>query len=40
MGAAAATAIALAGGAVLLLAASWGWLGYRGSVLFHRVAAT
>jgi O-antigen/teichoic acid export membrane protein len=40
MGAAAATAIALAVGAVLLLAASWRWLGYRGSVLFHRVAAT
>lgn len=39
-GAAAATSLALAGGALLLLAASWRWLGYRGSVLFHRVAAT
>jgi O-antigen/teichoic acid export membrane protein len=39
MGAAVATAIALCGGAVLLLLASWGWLGYRGTVLFHRAPA-
>lgn len=38
MGAAAATAMALGGGAALLLLASWGWLGYRGSVLLHRAA--
>jgi len=39
MGAAAATAMALCGGAALLLLASWGWLGYRGSVLLHGTAA-
>lgn len=39
IGAATATSIALAAGAGLLLLASWRWLGYRGTVLFHREAA-
>lgn len=35
-GAATATAISLVSAGVLLLAASWAWLGYRGSVLLYR----
>lgn len=38
-GAALATALALVSAAALLLAASWIWLGYRGSVLFYRAPA-
>jgi O-antigen/teichoic acid export membrane protein len=38
IGAAAATATALACAAGLLLGASWLWLGYRGSVLLHRAS--
>jgi O-antigen/teichoic acid export membrane protein len=40
LGAAAATATALVCAAALLLAASWFWLGYRGSVLLHRAPAS
>jgi O-antigen/teichoic acid export membrane protein len=40
LGAAAATATALVCAAALLLAASWLWLGYRGSVLLHRAPAS
>jgi O-antigen/teichoic acid export membrane protein len=40
LGAAAATATALVCAAALLLAASWVWLGYRGSVLLHRAPAS
>jgi stage V sporulation protein B len=39
VGAAAATAMALVSAAALLLAASWIWLGYRGSVLLYRTPA-
>jgi O-antigen/teichoic acid export membrane protein len=39
-GAAIATATALVCAAVLLLGASWLWLGYRGSVLLHRAPAS
>ncbi len=39
LGAAAATAAALAAAGVMLLAASWAWLGYRRSVLLYRSAA-
>ncbi|MEX2271852.1 MAG: polysaccharide biosynthesis C-terminal domain-containing protein [Vicinamibacterales bacterium] len=38
-GAAIATALALAAAGVMLLAASWLWLGYRGSVLLYRAPA-
>jgi O-antigen/teichoic acid export membrane protein len=38
-GAALATSVALVCAAALLLAASWIWLGYRGSVLLHRTGA-
>ena len=38
-GAAAATAISLVSAGVLLLAASWIWLGYRGSVLLYKAPA-
>jgi hypothetical protein len=34
-----ATTLALVSAAALLLAASWIWLGYRGSVLFYRAPA-
>jgi O-antigen/teichoic acid export membrane protein len=40
LGAAVATATALVCAAALLLAASWAWLGYRGSVLLHRAPAS
>lgn len=39
MGAAAATAMALVAAGAMLLAASWIWLGYRGSVLLYRAPA-
>jgi O-antigen/teichoic acid export membrane protein len=39
VGAAVATAIALAAAGLLLLAASWAWLGYRGGVFLHRAPA-